>query len=56
MGKKSPCIYDNVFICSFTRKSGLASTEIYVQDHFLLDQSTEGIASLFLRNLMIFFF
>lgn len=30
-------------------------TEIYVQDHFLLDQSTEGIASLFLRNFMIFF-
>lgn len=31
-------------------------TEIYVQDHFLLGQSIEGIASLFLRNFMIFFF
>lgn len=31
-------------------------TEIYVQDHFFLDQSIEGIASLFLRNFMIFFF
>lgn len=30
--------------------------EIYVQDHFLLEQSTEGIASLFLRNFIIFFF